>query len=142
MRDRARVIGSLSETLVREPKAFPRKTAIAVRPWLRKMWDARGGGLYACGFVMTFVYLEAKTLIAEILASTGVIDFFTGQLFEMLFRFLGASFKNMLLAFMWPAPIVRFSPPWGIAILIGIYVIFAYFVKEALQRWLFDELDD
>ena len=137
----ARVVGSLSETLVKEPKAFPRKTAHAVRPWFRKVWKARGGGLYACGFVVTFVYLEATTLISEIMASTGAVDFLTEQLVELPFRFLGESLKNMVLAFMWPVPIVQYSPPWGIAILVAIYLIFANFIKKPLEQWLFDDGD-
>jgi len=137
----AKVVGSLSETLVKEPKAFPRKTAHAVRPWFRKVWKARGGGLYACGFVVTFVYLETATLISEIMASTGVVNFFTEQLIELPFRFLGESLKNMVLAFMWPVPIVEYSPPWGIAILVAIYLIFANFIKKPLEQWLFHDGD-
>jgi len=139
MGKRARVVGSLSETLVKEPKAFPRKIAHTLRLWFRKVWNARGGGLYACGFVVTFVYLEVSTLVGEILTSTGIVDFFTEQIFEFVFRFLGESLKNMVLAFMWPVPIVQFSPPWGIAILIAMYLVFAYLIKESLERWLFHE---
>jgi hypothetical protein len=139
--DRARVVGSLSETLVREPRAFPYRTANAMRPWIRRVWNARGGGLYACGFVLTFAYLEASALISEILGATGMVSFFTEQIFEMLFRFMGASMKNMVLAFIWPVPIVQFSPPWGIAILVATYVIFANFVKKPLEQWLFHDED-
>jgi hypothetical protein len=130
----AKVVGSLSETLVKEPKAFPQKTAHAVRPWIRKVW-------YACGFVVTFVYLEVTTLISEVMASTGVVNFFTEQLIELPFRFLSESLKNMVLAFMWPVPIVEFSPPWGIAILVAIYLIFAKFIKKPLEQWLFHDDD-
>lgn len=137
--DRAKVVGSLSETLVREPKAFPHKTAHAIRPWFRKIWNARGGGLYACGFVVTFLYLEVSTLIAEILAANGIVAFFTEQLFELLFRFLGESLKNMVLAFMWPVPLVQYSPPWGIAILVAMYLLFRYIIKEPLTQWLFKD---
>jgi hypothetical protein len=137
--DQAKVVGSLSETLVREPKAFPNKTAQALRPWFRKVWDARGGGLYACGFVLTFVYLEVSTLFGEILAANGIVDFFTEQLFELLFRFFGESLKNMVLAFMWPLPIIQYSPPWGIAILAGVYVVFANLIKKPLEQWLFKD---
>jgi hypothetical protein len=139
--DRAKTVGSLSETLIRQPKAFPRETAHAVRPWFRKVWDARGGGLYACGFVVAFVYLEVTTLIGEILGSQGVAEFFTEQLIELPFRFLGESLKNMLLAFIWPAAIVQFSPPWGIAILVALYLVFTHLIKEPLERWLFNDED-
>ena len=141
MGDRAKLVGSLGETLVREPKAFPKKTAHAMRPWFRKVWKARGGGLYACGFVLTFVYLEASMLIGEILAATGVVSFFTEQLIELPFRFLSESLTNLVYAFLWPIPLLEFSPPWGFAILAAIYLIFAKFIKEPLTQWLFHDED-
>lgn len=141
MGDHAKVVGSLGETLVREPKAFPKKSAHAVRPWVLKVWKARGGGLYAFGFVVTFVYLEVSLLIGEIMAATGFVDFFTEQLIELPFRFLSESLSNLIQAFIWPAPIATFSPPWGIAILGVIYLVFTYLIKEPLERWLFHDED-
>ncbi len=139
--NRAKVVGSLSETLVKEPSAFPKKTAYAMRPWVRKVWKARGGGLYACGFILTFAYLEASMLIGEIMAATGFVDFFTEQLVELPFRFLTESFKNLLAAFLWPIPLVEFSPPWGIAVLGAMYLTFNYLIKEPLEQWLFHDED-
>ncbi len=141
MGERAKVVGSLGETLVKEPKAFPKKTAHAMRPWFRKVWKARGGGLYACGFLLTFAYLEASMLIGEIMAATGFVDFFTDQLLELPLRFLSESFQNMIAAFMWPVPLIQFSPPWGFAILGTIYLLFTYLIKERLEQWLFDDED-
>jgi hypothetical protein len=137
--DRVRTVGSLGETLVKEPKAFPKKTAHALRPWIRKVWKARGGGLYACGFVLTFVYLEISMLFGEIIAATGFVDFFTEQLLELPFRFLTESLSNLVAAFLWPLPLLEFSPPWGIAILAVIYLLFTYLIKEPLEKWLFHE---
>jgi len=139
--DRAKVVGSLSETLVREPKSFPKKTAHAARPWFRKVWKARGGGLYAFGFVLTFVYLEASMLIGEIMAATGFVDFFTEQLIELPFRFLTESLSNLIQAFIWPVPILEISPPWGVAILAAIYLLFTHLIKEPLEHWLFRDED-
>ena len=137
----AKTVGSLGETLVREPKAFPKKTAHAMRPWFRKVWKARGGGLYACGFVVTFVYLEVKTLAGEIFSSNGVVEFFTEQLLEVAFRFVGESLRNMIQAFIWPVEIITYSPPWGIAILAAMYLLFTYLIKEPLEQWLFHDED-
>ena len=139
--NRAKVVGSLSETLVKEPKAFPKKTAHAMRPWFRKVWKARGGGLYACGFVLTFVYLEASMVIGEIMAATGFVDFFTEQLVELPLRFLGESLRNLISAFLWPVPLVEFSPPWGIAILAAMYLLFTYLIKKPMEQWLFSDED-
>ncbi|MFQ5982421.1 MAG: hypothetical protein ACE5KS_03510 [Woeseiaceae bacterium] len=139
--NRAKHIGSLGQTLVKEPKAFPKKTVHTVRPWFRKVWKARGGGLYACGFVVTFVYLEIATIVDEVLSSDGVVDFFTAQLFEFVFRFFGESFQNMIQAFIWPVPIVTYSPPWGVAILVAMYLVFTYLIKAPLEKWLFHDED-
>ena len=113
-----------------------------MRPWFRKVWKARGGGLYACGFVLTFLYLESSMLIGEIMAATGVVSFFTEQLLELPLRFLGESLKNLLAAFMWPVPLVTLSPPLGIVILAAIYLVFTKFVKQPLEHWLFDDDND
>ncbi len=139
--NRAKLVGSLSETLVREPKAFPKKTAHAMRPGLRKVWKARGGGLYACGFVLTFVYLEASMLIVEIMAATGFVDFFTEQLVELPLRFLGESFKNLIQAFIWPVEVLAYSPPRGVVIFVAMYLLFKYLIKEPLEQWLFNDED-
>jgi hypothetical protein len=137
--DRARTVGSLSETLVKDPRAFPKQTAHAVRPWFRKVWKARGGGLYAFGFVLTFLYLETSMLIREIMAATGFVAFFTEQMAGLPFRFLGESFRNLIAAFLWPLALLEFSPPLGLAILAAIYLLFTYLIKEPLEKWLFHD---
>ena len=139
--NRVKDVGLLGHTLVKEPKAFPARTAKTLRPWFRKVWKARGGGLYACGFVVTFVYLEVTMLIEEILASTGIVDFFTEQLFELVFRFAGESLQNLIQAFIWPVPIISYSPPWGIALLVAMYLLFTAVIKEPLEQWLFHDED-
>ena len=44
-------------------------------------------------------------------------------------------------AFLWPLPLLEFSPPWGIAILVAIYLVFANFIKKPLEHWLFHDDD-
>ena len=36
------------------------------RNWFRKVWRLRGGGLYACGFAITFVVLEIGSLADDV----------------------------------------------------------------------------
>ena len=50
----------LGKTLVNEPKSFPGELWALVKRTLRALWNARGGGLYACGYVVTFAWLEIK----------------------------------------------------------------------------------
>ncbi len=78
-------------------------------------------------------------LFGEIIAATGFVDFFTEQLLELPFRFLTESLSNLVAAFLWPLPLLQFSPPWGIAILAAIYLVFAKFIKKPLEQWLFQD---
>lgn len=109
------------------------------RRWFAKVWKVRGGGLYAVGWAVTFAYLEVTTLISEIFEAEGVVDFFTSQLFEFVFRFLGESLRNMITAFMWPVEIVQWNPPIG-AILLGLaFVVFPATIKPYITAWLFPD---
>ena len=78
-------------------------------------------------------------LFGEIVSATGFVDFFTEQLLELPFRFLTESLSNLVAAFLWPLPLLQYSPPWGIGILAVIYVLFTYLVKEPLEKWLFHD---
>ena len=109
------------------------------RRWLIKVWEVRGGGLYAVGWAVTFLYLEITTVVGEVMEADGVIDFFTGQIIEFFFRFLGDSIMNMIAAFMWPVFIVQWQPPFG-AIALGIaFVLFPKYVKPHVTAWLFPD---
>ncbi|MEX0976945.1 MAG: hypothetical protein WDZ50_07605 [Woeseia sp.] len=138
-RNRFREMRGLGTTLVNEPRAFPGETGRFLKRSLRKLWHARGGGLYACGYVVTFIWLEIKTIGGEIVGSDSVLAFVTEQLFEVFFRLLSESFVNSILAFIWPAFVLQWSPVWGIFILVGLYFVFPRFIKPTLTKWLFDD---
>ena len=103
------------------------------------MWKVRGGGLYAVGYAVDFIYLEVRAIIEEIASASGIVDFFTNQLIEFLFRFLSESLMNMIMAFMWPVYLVQAWEPYG-AILLGLmFVLFPYVLKKPIERWLFGD---
>lgn len=141
MANRGREFKSLGQLLVNEPRAFPGAFLQAIRRSVRTIWDARGGGYYACGFVLTFIWLEITMFIEDIVAATGIADFFGGQLLEMLFRYLGESFLNTIRAFAWPVYVIQISPPWGLTVFALMAVIFNKFLKEPVENWLFHEDD-
>jgi hypothetical protein len=114
---------------------------IVIRRWIRKVWDARGGGLYACGFVIAFVWLEFTTLVDEFSSSNGITGFFSGQLVQFLLRFTVDSLVNTVNALIWPVHFIRFSPPWGFVILGALYLVFTYVLKKPLERWLFHDAE-
>ncbi len=141
MKNRGREFLSLGKILVNEPRAFPRALLDLFRRSFRTVWDARGGGLYACGFVITFVWLEARMFIGDIIEAEGVGDFFGEQLFEIFFRYLGESIQNTISAFIWPLYFIELSPPWGLVGFVTMYVVFANFLKGPLEQWLFHDDD-
>ena len=100
------------------------------------MWEVRGGGLYACGFALTFLYLEIGSLREDVAQIGGI---FNGGLVAFIVDFFIDSFANTLQAFMWPLQVVVFAPPWG-AIGLGLaYVGFDRYVKPPITRWLFPD---
>ena len=106
------------------------------RQWFRKVWKVRGGGLYACGFAVTFVILEIGSLADDVL---GIGAIFTGQAFEFFINFLIDSWTNTWKAFAWPYFVVQYAPPYG-AIGLGIaFWLFPTTFKKPIERWLFQD---
>ena len=91
--------------------------------------------------VLTFVYLEIRMFFVDILAAESVGDFFTGQVSELLFKYVGQSIENTIHAFIWPVHIIQFQSPWGMGVLMALFYLFPLFIKEPLERWLFDDAD-
>ncbi len=107
--------------------------------WFRKVWKVRGGGLYAVGYILTFLFFEAKTLAEEVAESTGIADFLSNQIFEFVIRFATDSLQNMIKAFMWPVYIVELAPPYG-AIALGLaFFAFPKYLKKPIEKWLFGD---
>jgi len=137
MKNRGRETVSLGKTLVNEPREFPGALQDVFRRSFRTIWNARGGGLYACGYVLTFIVLEIKMFFGDILDAESIGGFFGEQLFEMLFRFLGESIQNMVFAFIWPVWFIQYESPWGLVMLVLMFVVFSNFLKAPLEQWLF-----
>ena len=113
------------------------------REWFRKVWEVRGGGLYACGFAATFIVLEIGSL-GEDLANLG--SFLTGgfiaTVISFLIDFIIDSFTNTFYALIWPIFVVQWAPPWGAVGLGFAYFGFATFLKKPITDWLFDGAPD
>ena len=137
--DGARLVGEIGDDLVHRPGVLPGKAHGWFRTWFGKVWRVRGGGLYAVGYALTFSYLELRAIGRELLEADGVIDFFTNQLFEFVFRFLSETIVNMIQAFMWPVFLIQLWQPYG-AILLGLmFVLFPMVLKKPIERWLFGD---
>lgn len=129
-------MGSL---LVNQPRAFPGALLQVLKRGFRRVWQARGGGLYACGFLVTFVWLEITMFFGEILEAESIGGFFSGQLIELLLRFSLLSLQNTVNALIWPFHIISLSLVWGGLAIAGMYVLFAKFAKAPLEQWLFGD---
>ena len=109
------------------------------RSWFRQVWKVRGGGLYACGFAVSFVVFEIGSLADDVL---GLGALFSGQAFDFILNFVIDSFKNTMYAFMWPVYVVQLAPPWG-AIGLGLaFFGFSLFLKKPIEGWLFADAPD
>jgi hypothetical protein len=109
------------------------------RKWLRKVWKLRGGGLYACGFAISFVIREIGSLADDVL---GIGAIFSGQAIEFIVNFIVDSFMNTMYSFMWPVYVVQLALPWG-AIGLGLaFFGFTSLLKKPIEGWLFADDPD
>ncbi len=106
------------------------------RDWFRKVWEVRGGGLYACGFALTFLYFEIGSLREDV-AQIGSV--FNGELISFLIDFIIDSFMNTIKAFGWPVYAVQTAPPFGAIALGFAFALFPKYIKPLLTRWLFPD---
>ena len=132
-------IGEFGRDSVRDPRSVPVNAYGWFRRWFRTLFRVRGGGLYALGYVVTFAWLEVTSLFGDLLEADSVSGFVSGQAVEFAFRFLSESIQNMVLAFVWPVQVLRFSPPYGVLFLAAMFLVFGRFVKPHLERWLFGD---
>lgn len=109
------------------------------RTWFRKIWQTRGGGLYACGFALAFAFLEARTVVLEFVEADSVVAFIREQLLEFVFRFALDSLVNLVQAFVWPVFVIQFAQPWGAIALAAAFVLFPRTLKKPIERWLFHD---
>lgn len=138
MRNRGREFVGLGSILINEPRQFPRAALGLARRSFRTVWDARGGGMYACGFILTFVWLEVSMFVSDLLAA-GSGGFLEDGIFSLIVGYFVESFQNSLRAFMWPVHMMGVLPPWGLAGLIVMFAVFPRYLKPPLEQWLFDD---
>ena len=115
------------------------KAHVRFRRWFAKVWKVRGGGLYACGYAITFVVLEVTTVVSELAESTSIGNFLSEQLVEFVFRFASDSLVNLIKALMWPVYFVEWQPPFGAIGLGVLYFVFAKYLKKPITDWLFSD---
>ncbi|MDJ0759236.1 MAG: hypothetical protein QNJ19_07550 [Woeseiaceae bacterium] len=108
------------------------------RQWFRKVWAARGGGLYAVGFAVAFLYFEINDILFDDIPKLTTINVMSADLIGFIIEFIIDTFINMGLAFAWPVWVIQWQPPYGLALLVAAFILFPKFVKAPLEHWLFE----
>ncbi|HNP36872.1 MAG TPA: hypothetical protein PKK10_13550 [Woeseiaceae bacterium] len=139
---RLREAGEFGRGAIREPRALPGQAHGAFRRWFRKVWSVRGGGLYAAGYALTFLWFEVQSFTDDVWSSHGIGDFVEHELISLLLRFSVDAITNMVKAFMWPVYAAVAYPPWG-AIALGLaFALFPVYLKKPIEKWLFADDDE
>ena len=141
MARRLQELAGLFSVLINNPHDFPAALHEFVRKFVRNVWDARGGGLFAIGFVIALVWLEARMLFQDLSNFAGFGDYFGEQLIQFLLRFTFESVLNTFQALLWPVFFIQFYGPWGLAVLVAMFAIFPKTLKAPLERWIFGNRD-
>jgi hypothetical protein len=140
--DRVRDAAGLGRLAFEQPRSLPGELGRRFKRFVRALFRARGGGLYACGFVVTFLWLEATTLVGQVASSSSLAAFLAEELLEFLFRFAVQSLVNTVLAFIWPVFVIELSPVYGAVALGALYLLFPRFIQPHIDRWLFDDEEE
>lgn len=139
---RLRDAAGLGRLAFEQPRALPGEIGGRFKRFVRALFRARGGGLYACGFVVTFLWLEATTFVGQVASSSSLAAFLAEELFEFLFRFAVQSLVNTVLAFIWPVFVLELSPIYGGIALAALWLLFPRFIQPHIDRWLFDDEEE
>jgi len=110
------------------------------RAWFRKVWDVRGGGLYAVGFAAAFLYFEIREAVVEDIPQLAAMNnVLSSELIGFGIQFIIDSMINFVRALLWPMHVVQLWPPVGLIALIAAFVLFPRYLKAPIERWLFDD---
>jgi len=108
--------------------------------WFRKIWMIRGGGLYAVGFALSFLYLEVTELLLDDIPAILSLDSYdVGAIIHFAVNVFVDTIMNTALAFIWPVVFLQWQPPLGAMLLGAAFVLFPKLAKPHLERWLFGE---
>ena len=137
-----RAAGEFGRDAVTRPGGLPDKAHGWFRAWFRKVWDVRGGGLYAVGFAAAFMFFEIREAVVEDIPQFVAMDnIFSSELIGFGIDFLVDSMLNFVRALTWPVYVVQWWPPVGLIALIAAFVVFPRTLKAPIERWLFRDAD-
>ena len=133
-----RSAGEFGRDAVRDPRGLPGKAHGWLRAWFRKVWDVRGGGLYAVGFAVSFLYFETTEIIFDdIPGFIALNNVFSSELVAFGIQVVVDTMINFVKALIWPVYFVSWWPPVGAMVLGIAFFLFPRYFKSPIERWLF-----
>ncbi len=135
-----RATGEISRDAVQRPGSIPDKAHGALRGWFRKVWDVRGGGLYAVGFAIAFLVFEITEIVTDDIPQfIGINNVFSSEIIGFGIQFIIDTMVNFVKALIWPVYVLTLWPPAG-AIALGVaFLLFPRYVKPHVERYLFHD---
>ena len=138
--ENVRAVGELGREAVTRPGVLPDKAHGWFRSWFRKVWEVRGGGLYAVGFAAAFLFFEIREAavedIPQLIAMNNILS---SELIGFGIQFIIDSMMNFVRALLWPMYVAQLWPPAGLVALVAAFILFPRYLKQPIERWLFDE---
>ncbi|MCK5326475.1 MAG: hypothetical protein KAJ57_10710 [Woeseiaceae bacterium] len=135
-----RAAGELGREAVERPGGLPGKAHGWFRQWFRKVWNVRGGGLYAVGFAAAFLFFEIREIffddIPQFIAMNSV---FSSELIGFGIEVIVDTMMNFVKALIWPVYFATLWPPVGVIALGLAFWLFPKYLKEPIERWLFQD---
>ncbi len=127
--------GALSRGVrtIKEIWADPRTAAPHARALLLDVWRARGGGLYGIGYVLAFVFYEARMVTGELAAAESVTGFLGEQLLEFIFRLTFLSIVIVFQALLWPLSLISWGGLPALGGLLVAYLAFEHVLRPRVE---------
>ena len=138
LRERVNDLGRRGREELTRKGGLPDTAHGAFRKWSRKIWELRGGGAYAMGFIVTFLYLETIDILFDDVPKLYAMQSLASEIPPFIIEFLIDTLINTLWAFMWPVIVLQWPMPWGIVALIAIFTLFPKFVQKPVENWLYE----
>ncbi len=129
-------LGELGRTAVNEPGNLPRRAEGMFRRWFRKVWEVRGGGLYATGFAAFFIYFEVTEFISSDIPQIFSTNLASSEVIGLIIDFIIDTFMNFVAALIWPVHMIAFAPPWGAVALGILFLFFDQYLRPHIEAWM------
>ena len=89
--------------------------------------------MYGLGYVITFVANEVPRVISSFSEIIESAESVLGAVLEWLLRFGADTFESMLYAFIWPVFVLQSLGGWGIALLVGAFIVFEKLLRPLVE---------